>query len=279
MPPFQLIESPTNATLKTWIGCHTAAGRAEHGLLLAEGPHAVQEAIAAGWQAHALAFWADSDEEAAALLDPLPLCPQAPQYYRLSQRAMNKVATTDTPPRTIGLFKPKHQSTLTECLANPGPLRLLILDGLQDPGNVGTLLRSAVAFELDGVVQVSPAVDCQSPKVIRASAGLAFRLPIWRWDEGLIELVETLVHHQTHVHLTAVSKGAQPVSTAQWHGRQALVLGNEGAGISMGPLEFPGLPRLKIPMSPMAESLNVGVSGAIVMSRWYESRMTQPSAG
>lgn len=273
MPIFQVIDSPTNDTLKQWVELKTPTGRAEQSLLLVEGPHPVREALAAGLNAVAFAFNTTTDEAANAQLAELPSSPTAPQFYRLSERAMKKVATTDTPPPILGIFQPKPHPTLEAALRETEPLRLLVLDGLQDPGNMGTLLRTAVAFGITGIIVVTPAVDPMSPKVIRASAGLLFRLPVWRWEAGLTELIDTLLSAGVDVHLTAVGSNAnsQAASQVEWKPRQALVLGSEGSGIRMTPLEYPALPRLKIPMAPAAESLNVAMSGAILLSHWYEA--------
>jgi TrmH family RNA methyltransferase len=140
------------------------------------------------------------------------------------------------------------------------PGRWLVLDGVQDPGNAGTLVRAAVAFGLDGVVVLDGTVDLWSPKAVRASAGLAFRVPVARAKAEA--LVETCAREG--VTLLVADAGGVDVGEVEPSDQVALVMGNEGAGVR------PELVRaaravVAVPMRGPAESLNVGTAGSILL--------------
>jgi TrmH family RNA methyltransferase len=140
------------------------------------------------------------------------------------------------------------------------PGRWLVLDGVQDPGNAGTLVRAAVAFGLDGVVALDGTVDLWSPKAVRASAGLGFRIPIGRSSSrALLEICR-----EAGVALLVADPAGADVGGVDLSGPVALVMGNEGAGAC------PELVRaaeaiVAVPMHGPAESLNVGVAGSVLL--------------
>lgn len=137
---------------------------------------------------------------------------------------------------------------------------VLVLDGVQDPGNLGTLARSAAAFGCDALACLPGTVDPWNPKSVRASAGALFRLPVVQTP--LAELDEWLARHGYL--LAAADTGARAIASEPLPQRVALVLGNEGAGLSA---EVAGRceRRISIPMKGGTESLNVAVAGAILL--------------
>lgn len=138
--------------------------------------------------------------------------------------------------------------------------RYLVLDAIQDPGNVGTLIRAAVAFDLDAVLALDGTADPWSPKAVRASAGLTFHLPVHSLDAE--QAVEILLEAGIDL-LVAAAEGTdiRQVSPA---GGWALAVGNEGAGVRD---ELRGACRhtVAIRMPGPAESLNAGIAGAILL--------------
>ncbi len=143
--------------------------------------------------------------------------------------------------------------------AVPRP-RLLLLDGLQDPGNVGTLVRAAWAFGVDGVLALDGTVDPWNAKVVRASAGALLHLPVVRapWAEAAAWLAVRKVPLLVADARGEDIRGFRP--ECPW----ALVVGNEGAGPRRALLSA-GARTLAIPMVPGADSLNAGVAGAILL--------------
>lgn len=149
--------------------------------------------------------------------------------------------------------------------ADMGGARVLVLDAVSDPGNVGTLIRAAEALGADGVVVLPGTADPWGPKVVRAAAGSSLRVPIVEaeWEEGLARLREW----STPVWVAA-SDGEPVDRTGSGPDRVAVVLGNEGAGVT---------PRVRadadrvvaISMSGKVDSLNAALAGAILMDRLF----------
>lgn len=146
------------------------------------------------------------------------------------------------------------------CLAELSGGRLAVLDGLQDPGNAGTLIRTAWAFGLDGAVALDGTVDVWNPKAVRASAGAGFHLPLVRtsWEEfqewaasGAIPLV-------------AAGGAGRDVREVEPGDRWALAVGNEGSGVRPE-LRDAARDEVALPMPGGAESLNAAVAGAILL--------------
>ena len=145
--------------------------------------------------------------------------------------------------------------------------RLLVLDGLQDPGNLGTILRTADAFALDGIVLCEGCVDPVSPKVVRATMGAIFRIPIVM--AKLEETAQWLAQRDIPLYATALREDSVPL-TAVSLSRAAVIIGNEGRGVSERGLAL-SEKQLIIPMAGRAESLNASIAASIVM---YEMSRT-----
>jgi RNA methyltransferase, TrmH family len=153
-------------------------------------------------------------------------------------------------------------STDLDSLSGQGGV--LVLDAVQDPGNVGTLVRSAVAFGLAGVVALDGTVDPWSAKAVRASAGTAFRLPI------VVAAAPDALGWMRAGELAILVAAEDGVPVLAWRragsrlGPFALVVGNEGAGVRSAFREAADA-VIAVEMSGPAESLNVGVAGSILM--------------
>lgn len=150
--------------------------------------------------------------------------------------------------------------------------RVLVLDGLQDPGNLGTILRTADAFALDGIILCEGCVDPVSPKVVRATMGAIFRIPV-----AIATLEQTaawLAERDIPLYATALSERSIPLTHVRLN-RAAVIIGNEGRGVSERGLQL-SQKQLIIPMAGRAESLNASIAASIVM---YEmSRAEQGAA-
>ena len=154
---------------------------------------------------------------------------------------------------------------------DPGPEllpetgRMLVLDALQDPGNLGTLVRSSVAFGIDAVVCLDGTVDPWGPKAIRASAGAAFRIPILR--AAADSAVDAMQAAGAHVVVATADGQRARDAMGGDHPLCALVVGNEGAGVRDSVRAISDA-AVAVPMSGPAESLNAGVAGSILMYEW-----------
>jgi TrmH family RNA methyltransferase len=279
----QIITSPNNATIKQWALLKQAKHRKEQQQGLIEGVNALLEALKANIPIEAILYNTERFEGLDVVLDHLPDT-QNPQLIETNEAVLARLADTASAPPIVAVFNfPRTETAIpTDDTVKPDALtplnsqaRLLVLDGLQDPGNVGTLIRSAVAFGCQAVVLLAPAVDVYSPKVIRASTGLVFQLPIivpapdWCTATFLTHLQAVL---GWQVLLTSGHRNANNVA---YHSVKsittplALVLGAEGTGIQLSEQVATEYQQIHIPMYETVESLNVALSGGILLSHFY----------
>ena len=148
-----------------------------------------------------------------------------------------------------------------DAAALDGKEQVLLLDGLQDPGNLGTILRTAEAFALGAVVLCEGCADPFSPKVVRSTMGAVFRLPCVQLP--LKEALDLLKTAGLPVYATALHEDSVPLSAVSLS-RAAVIIGSEGRGVSDSALCL-SAKRVIIPMRGRAESLNAGVAAAIVI--------------
>ena len=139
--------------------------------------------------------------------------------------------------------------------------RYLVLDGVQDPGNVGTLWRTADAFGADGMILLPGCADPWSPKTLRATMGACFRLPVW--EGALDDLVPKLAQAGLPLYATALREDTVDLREMDLR-RCAVAIGSEGRGVSQAVLEA-SAKTVKIPMAEQCESLNAAIAGAVVL--------------
>lgn len=180
------------------------------------------------------------------------------------------VVATDAPQGVAAIaVRPVFQ--LQQILSVPNPL-LLIAASIQDPGNLGTLIRSAEAFGAAGLLALPGTVSPWNQKALRASAGSVFRLPI---VEVTIGDLKTLQQGGVRIY-AAVAGDALQASDAPLHQASAIMIGNEGAGLSASLLETAdGV--LSIPCTGPVESLNAAVAGSILLYLASQQRMGEAS--
>jgi len=233
---------------------HRRKTREREGLVLVEGPHAAAEALAAGADVR---FGVTSPRidrlGAAGVLERLDAL--GCETHRVEDAELEDLADTEAPQ---GLLLVVGQP-LPAWPGARAPGRWLVLDALQDPGNVGTLIRAAAAFDLDGVVALEGTADPWGTKAVRASAGACFRLPL-HVARGR-ELAEILGVLPTPL-LAAEMGGHDPREHAG--ARWTLAVGNEGAGIRPDLLAAADT-RVAVAMPGGVESLNAAVAGAILL--------------
>ena len=146
--------------------------------------------------------------------------------------------------------------------------RYLVLDGVQDPGNVGTIWRTADALGADGLLLVNGCADPYGPKAVRASMGACFRLPVYETDVD--RLCALLERSRLSLSATALREDTVSLERAELS-RGAVVIGSEGRGVSPALLARCGQ-TIKIPMRERCESLNAAAAAAIVL--WEMARRT-----
>lgn len=256
-----LISSVQNPLIKQYSALHQKKERDTQQLILVETLHPIEEALKAGLVLRDY-FYLETENHF-----PFNL-PDNAASHPVSVSVMKKLSTTDSVPPCVAIFSKPATVTQTNW-----PF-LLVLDGLQDPGNLGSLIRSAVAFGVDAIITTPGTVDSHSPKVIRASAGLVFRLPIITSEKPLHTLLEDPVLAPRQWLLTTSHQAIQPLhyKEAPYKQSLALVLGNEGTGLSESLLQQPGIQAITIPIAANTESLNVSVSGAIILAEIAHQR-------
>ncbi|GLG01537.1 rRNA methyltransferase [Alicyclobacillus hesperidum subsp. aegles] len=250
------IESVHNERVRLWSQLKTKKGRVKHGRFLAEGKRLVAELLDSSYEVDALLWDTGSDELPLALREH----PKAQnKWFELSPNAFAAVADTTTPQGVIAVAHiPQPTPTIGA--------RCVLLDGIQDPGNVGTLLRTAEAFGYTAVCCGSQTVDPFAPKVVRASMGGMFRLALYIEDSvSFIERWRRL--HPVGRVAVAAAEGSDPCYEANLCGDRLVVIGSEAQGVSATVRDLADM-TIAIPMAGGAESLNAAVAGSVLL---YES--------
>lgn len=219
-----------------WFKRIREAIRDHAGEIVIEGPKPVADAIAAGWK-------------------PIKVIERDVDF---SSSIFDALAETKSPQNVIALFE-RPRFDLQSLFARESSI-VIALDGVQDPGNVGTIVRLAAAFDANGVALLPGCADAFGPKAIRSSAGAILTVPVVNCS------IDDLLAHGWDV-IAADARGeiADPPSR-----RAILAFGSEGSGLSSALADVAR--TIGIRMSPRIESLNVGASAAILLARSYELR-------
>ncbi len=225
--PVEMIRSRQNARLKDLRQRLLHPGIGKDGLIAIEGDHLLQEAERSGLQFDTVFL----REDRVAARDRA--FPGKVKLLAVAADAFDHACATDSPQGIAALVK-APQWTLDSLLAADAP-RLVILAGLQDPGNVGTIIRSAEAFAANGVLLTPGSVSPWNQKALRASAGSSFRLPIVSLAN--VSLLRALAEKRIPTYACVADAGASIVEV-DLRGPIAFVIGNEGAGISQDILAF-----------------------------------------
>lgn len=241
----EVIQSLQNSKVKEWVRLHNKKDRDQKKRFLIEGEHLLEEALKAGCVETII-----TDEDRPETGMPV---------IRVTEGIMKKISGNVSAVHVIAVCRMKEPE-----LRNSS--RLLILDGLQDPGNVGTLIRTAVSFGFDGVYLSPDSCDLYNEKTIRSTQGALFHIPVIR--TGLSDLVPQLQKEGVTVIASALdaSENMEDIAPRE---KMALVVGHEGRGVSKE-IQRKADMRLRIEMDGF-ESLNAAVAGGIMMYRYRKS--------
>jgi len=228
------------------------------GMYLIEGPNFIRDALTFGGRLRFIFIKAgtlskDADDIAALAEEG------GPAVITLSGAAFEKLSATDTSQGIIAVAE-KRTWTDGSFFSEEGS-DILVLDRIQDPGNMGTMLRTAEAMGFGGALIMKGSCDIYGPKVVRAAAGSIFRLPVL-FSEDPEQALEFLRSHGKKPY-AAVMSGGTFCSEADLAKDAAIVIGNEGSGVCRQFLE--GCEGLTIPMSGEIESLNAGLAAGMIM--------------
>jgi TrmH family RNA methyltransferase len=255
--PVRIVQSKQNSRLKELRRALASPGRDGNELVGIEGPHLLSEAVRAGLKIHCV-FAAQGAE---ALLDRLSL-PSDSEVLLFPADILAGALATETPQPLAALVQVPAWtwSRLLDGDRKTEPL-VLVVAGLQDPGNLGTIIRSAEAFAANGIVCLPRTVSPWNPKTMRASAGSVFRVPI---VTGLTPDSLARLRKAGLKTYSATAHAARPVHLANLAGPVALVIGNEGRGVPQD-LVAQADGAVTIPCPGPVESLNAAVAASVLL--------------
>lgn len=236
-----LYSSVNNEKIKNIKKLNTKKYRDETNLYLVEGEHLVKEAHE------------NNVLEELILLENTNLNIDVKTSY-VTKNVLNFISNLDTPNGILGICK-KKENTLK---GN----KIVILEDIQDPGNLGTIIRSSVAFNVDTLVLSNNTVDLYNPKVIRATQGMLFKSNIII-ENDLENLIKNLKQNNYTIYTTNVKNG-NSLKTIEKKDKVAIIMGNEGSGVSEK-LNSLADKYLYIDMNKNCESLNVAVATSIIL--------------
>jgi TrmH family RNA methyltransferase len=258
----ETITSPENRWLKAFRAALRHPGAPDDGWVGIEGPRLVAEALCSGLEVSALLVSPSGERHLEAIgasgFSGL-------QVLRTADRLFAGVAGTETPQGIAALVRPRP-STFDDLLRGGVPL-VVVLVGVQDPGNVGTILRSAEAFGATGIVATRGSAYPWAPKALRASAGSALRLPILAGLAAPVALAQLRI---AGLKLFAASLHDLPSSVAlsaeatDLRGPLALLVGNEGSGLPPE-IERSADCLVRIPVAAPVESLNAAIAASVLL--------------
>jgi TrmH family RNA methyltransferase len=255
------IEGRHNPLVKELRQAFAHAERTENGDCAIDGLRIVEEAIRSGLRLRAVFFREEARDRAEKLL---PQIGGHVETLLLPGKLFDSVAPSESPQGVAALVRVK-EATLDDLLERIGVGPIVVLAGLQDPGNLGTIFRSAEAFGSAGIVLGEGTVSPFNSKVVRAAAGSLFRLPfvIAKSIGGLDEVSSLLAKHDVRLVATSSHKGTA-LDQANLTGAAAIFIGSEGSGLPRT-LMAKMNETIAIPHAPQVESLNAGVAGSIVL--------------
>lgn len=212
-------------------------------------------------------FEVDKSNHTGLMLDVYNKLEKVP-YEVVSDSVFKKMSDTVTPQGILIVVKVnvrKLNDILSEYEGKP--LKIIALEGLQDPGNMGTIVRTSEAAGFDFILAGSNTVDIYSAKVVRSTMGSVFRIPIVLTDT-LYDDIETIKNHGVKVY-AAHLKGECSYRDVEYNDRLMILIGNEGRGLTDEASDKADT-LVKIPMKGMVESLNASVAAAILMYETYK---------
>lgn len=261
-----MISSTSNPKIK-WVRSLQGQRRTrqKERLFVVEGVRLVEEALASGWSAKLLLYTQDLHERGQQIVDSYRR--QAVSIETVSEHVMRAASDTETPQGILAVLSQKEL---------PTPERLdfvLVADGVRDPGNLGTILRSAAAAGVQTVLLPPGSVDPFAPKVVRAGMGAHFHLPTqpcsWQQITTKIEGLCTYL---------AVAGAGIPYDQADFTAPLALVIGSEAQGISTKAQQL-STAQVHIPMPGGGESLNAAVAASVLLFEVVRQRQQQNKLG
>lgn len=261
-----MITSVRNPLVKQMRKLHSAKGRQKHNLFLIEGTHLIETACAVGCSLELVCVTPEWVRRYPQLWQKLRH--QELRVESVSPEVLAAIATTVNPD---GIIATAPRLQFNDALI-PNLSLGVILERLQDPGNLGTIIRTAVATEVEGVWVSADSVDLDNPKVLRSSAGEWFRLAL-RVSNDLPSLIKQ--YQSQGVQIIATLPEAKKTYWQLDFTRPSLILlGNEGAGLSSQLLSL-AEEQVTIPLGGQVESLNVAIAAALLLYEYKRQNIVK----
>jgi TrmH family RNA methyltransferase len=267
--PLRIVQSKQNSRLKELRAALARPGSGERSLAGIEGPNLIAEALRSGLAINTI-FVAQGSER---LLEGLHI-PGDTEVLVLPQSILTSALATETPQPIAALVQPPNWTWEQLLFRNRKKTPLvLVLAGLQDPGNLGTILRSAEAFGATGIVALAGTVSAWNSKAVRASAGSVFRVP---FQTSTVEDCIRRLHRAETTILATGSRAATKAHQANLARAIAIIIGNEGNGI---PEELAARAdtTITIPCPGPVESLNAAVAASVLLYEAARQRASKTS--
>ena len=238
----------SKAKLKFFASLQQKKFRNQAGLFLGEGWKLLQEAVEAGWPIEAVVVEARKDF---LLRDRV----SASLLFECGSRDFGRLCSQVNPEGVVTVLRMPVVSG--EAIGSA-----FLLEGVQDPGNLGTLVRTADWFGVPQLICSPGTVDVYNPKVVRAAMGSIFRIQVaYREDfQGFVQ--------ENATRIWVADMEGEPLPAVSLRERDFILLGNEARGVSEAVRSLPGLGRVTIPRLGGAESLNVGIAAGVLAAAW-----------
>lgn len=250
------ITSTRNETIKYFISLNDKKTRMNAKRFIVEGYHLVNEAS----KTNLLEAIISTDEKELKKINNV-------KRYLVNDAIINKIATTKNPQNILGIVKMlDHNITNLLPIIKGNKTKLIMLDDVNDPGNLGTIIRTAAGLGYDGIIMSPNTVDLYNEKVIRSTQGVMFKIPIIK--ANLQEIIKLLKKEKVFCIGTALTN-AKDVKHITKKDKFAICLGNEAKGISKEVLDNMD-ENVKIAMKNDVESLNVSIAAGIIMYEMME---------
>lgn len=250
------ITSTSNETIKYFISLNDKKTRMNAKRFIVEGYHLVNEAS----KTNLLEAIISTDEKELKKINNV-------KRYLVNDAIINKIATTKNPQNILGIVKMlDHNITNLVPIIKENKTKLIMLDDVNDPGNLGTIIRTAAGLGYDGIIMSPNTVDLYNEKVIRSTQGVMFKIPIIKVN--LQEVIKMLKKEKVFCIGTALTN-AKDVKHITKKDKFAICLGNEAKGISKEVLDNMD-ENVKIAMKNDVESLNVSIAAGIIMYEMME---------
>lgn len=251
------ITSTSNETIKYFISLNDKKTRMNAKRFIVEGYHLVDEAS----KTNLLEAIISTDEKELKKINNV-------KRYLVNDAIINKIATTKNPQNILGIVKMlDHNITNLVPIIKENKTKLIMLDDVNDPGNLGTIIRTAAGLGYDGIIMSPNTVDLYNEKVIRSTQGVMFKIPIIK--ANLQEVIKLLKKEKVFCIGTALTN-AKDVKHITKKDKFAICLGNEAKGISKEVLDNMD-ENVKIAMNNDVESLNVSIAAGIIMYEMMET--------